>query len=362
VNVANALQVDGAVKVHSNTFDSTLDGAISGVGSVVKDGVGSLTLTGTNSYEGGTVVNAGTLAISQNANLGKAETGVTVSNATLLLDGDIALQRKVNLAGSSATINATGSSSLEDTLSGSAKLIKAGEGTVTLNTANSYAGGTQIQEGTLAISSDASLGSKAGKFSIDVLIDNEATLALTDNVDVKRTISLTGNSATIDTTKVDSSSSVSDVISGSGQLVKDGAGSLTLTGVNTYAGGTKIDAGTLSISQNANLGQANTGVVINNATLALAGNVNVDRTLDLIGTTATVNTVAGSSSLVQEVSGSAKLIKTGAGALTLNSTNSYEGGTQIEGGSLIISDDANLGKAGTNLLPRLTPPKTARAV
>ncbi|MCP5176363.1 MAG: autotransporter-associated beta strand repeat-containing protein [Moraxellaceae bacterium] len=347
VNVANALQVDGAVKVHSNTFDSSLDGVISGVGSVVKDGTGRLTLTGTNSYEGGTVVNAGTLAISQNANLGKAETGVTVSNATLLLNGDIAIERKVTLAGTAATIDTTGDSSIDDAVSGSAKLIKTGDGTLTLSTANTYAGGTQIAKGTLEISSDASLGAKASKFGVDVVIDDAATLALTGNVAAARKLNLTGTTATIETTKEGSSSSLSEVISGSAKLVKEGAGSLTLSGVNTYAGGTDIDEGTLVISQDGNLGKAGTGVVIGNeATLALNGNVNVDRTLALAGTTATVNTVTGSSSLVKEVSGSATLVKTGAGTLTLNSANSYAGDTHIEGGTLAINNDNKLG-AGT---------------
>jgi fibronectin-binding autotransporter adhesin len=161
VSVANAVQVDGAIKVHSGQFDSNLDGVVSGVGSLVKDGAGTLTLKGTNIYEGGTVVSDGTLAISQNANLGKAETGVTVSNATLLLNGDIAIERKVTLAGTTATLNTAQdtSSSLDDAVSGTAKLIKTGDGTLTLNTANSYAGGTQIAKGTLAISNDASLGS-----------------------------------------------------------------------------------------------------------------------------------------------------------------------------------------------------------
>ena len=168
VSVANDVQVDGAIKVHSGSFDSSLDGVVSGVGSLVKDGTGELSLTKNNSYEGGTIVNSGTLAIKDNANLGKAETGVTVSNATLLLNGDIAIERKVTLAGTTATLNTAQdtSSSLDDAVSGTAKLIKTGDGTLTLNTANTYAGGTQIAKGTLAISNDASLGGKAGKFGV----------------------------------------------------------------------------------------------------------------------------------------------------------------------------------------------------
>ncbi|HQV16387.1 MAG TPA: autotransporter-associated beta strand repeat-containing protein, partial [Denitromonas sp.] len=344
LSVANAVQVDGAVKVHSGSFDSSLDGVVSGKGSLVKDGTGTLTLKGSNSYEGGTIVNEGTLAISQNANLGKAETGVTVSNATLLLNGDIAIERKVTLAGTAATIDTTGDSSIDDAVSGSAKLIKTGDGTLTLSTANTYAGGTQIAKGTLEISSDASLGAKASKFGVDVVIDDAATLALTGNVAAARKLNLTGTTATIETTKEGSSSSLSEVISGSAKLVKEGAGSLTLSGVNTYAGGTDIDEGTLVISQDGNLGKAGTGVVIGNeATLALNGNVNVDRTLALAGTTATVNTVTGSSSLVKEVSGSATLVKTGAGTLTLNSANSYAGGTQVNAGKVALDANTALG-------------------
>jgi fibronectin-binding autotransporter adhesin len=363
LSVDNNVQLDGAVKVHNGTFDSVLNGVISGVGSLVKDGkdnkdggkeadTGILTLTGINTYEGGTIVNDGTLAISQNANLGKAETGVTVSNATLLLNGDIAIERKVTLAGTTATLNTAGntSSSIDDAVSGLAKLIKTGDGTLTLNTANTYAGGTQIAKGTLEISQDASLGTKAGKFGVDVVIDDAATLALTGNVVAARKLSLTGTTATIDTTKEGSSSSLSDVISGSAKLIKTGDGSLTLTGANSYEGGTVVNKGTLAISSDANLGKAGTDVAINNATVALTANTTVARKLALTGATATVNTATSTTSSITDIiSGTGQLVKEGDGSLTLTGSNSYEGGTVVNKGTLVISQDANLGKAGTSV-------------
>ncbi|MBL0230879.1 MAG: autotransporter-associated beta strand repeat-containing protein [Moraxellaceae bacterium] len=65
------------------------------------------------------------------------------------------------------------------------------------------------------------------------------------------------------------------MINGVGRLVKEGAGNLTLTGINTYEGGTQVDAGKLSISQDANLGKAGANIAINNATLALTDSMTV---------------------------------------------------------------------------------------
>ena len=103
---------------------------MSGVGGLVKDGTGSLTLTGANSYEGGTVVNDGTLAISQDANLGKAGTSVAITNATLALTATTTVARKLALTGNTATINTVTdtTSSITDIISGTGQLIKTGAG------------------------------------------------------------------------------------------------------------------------------------------------------------------------------------------------------------------------------------------
>jgi fibronectin-binding autotransporter adhesin len=220
---------------------------ISGSAKLVKEGEGSLTLSGVNTYAGSTDINAGTLVISQDGNLGKAGTGVAINNATLSLNGSVAVDRTIALAGTTATVNTTtGSSSLVKEVSGSAALVKTGAGTLTLNSANSYTGDTQITGGTLAIDANDKLGTGT-KVTI-----SDATLALTDTVALNRTLDVTGI-ATVDTA-TGSNSSLDKTVNGSGQLVKTGAGTLELTQANSYTGGTAIKAGEIVLGANAALG------------------------------------------------------------------------------------------------------------
>ena len=100
---------------------------------------------------------------------------------------------------------------------------------------NTYAGGTNFNAGTIAVSNDAQLGTGNLRFNGGAL----QTMAAFNSA---KTVSLLG-AGTIDTNGF--AANLSGVISGAGSLVKNGAGVLTLTGVNTYTGGTTVNAGTL---------------------------------------------------------------------------------------------------------------------
>ncbi|MCP5979034.1 autotransporter-associated beta strand repeat-containing protein, partial [Klebsiella pneumoniae] len=71
---------------------------ISGTGALAKTGTGTLVLSGTNAYTGGTVVSAGTLQVAADSNLGGAG-GLTLANATLATTADMASARTVALDG-----------------------------------------------------------------------------------------------------------------------------------------------------------------------------------------------------------------------------------------------------------------------
>ncbi|ECG5867791.1 AIDA autotransporter-like protein ShdA, partial [Salmonella enterica subsp. enterica serovar Kentucky] len=184
--------------------------AISGSGQVVKSGDKTLTLSGANSYTGGTTISGGTLVASNVEALG---TGDVTDNATL----------ELNTGGD-----------FDNAISGSGQVVKSGDKTLTLSGANSYSGATTISGGTLVATNVDALGSGD--------VTDDATLEL-------------NTGGTFD-----------NAISGSGQVVKSGDETLTLSGTNTYSGGTLISGGTLVASNVEALG---TGDVTNDAVLEL---------------------------------------------------------------------------------------------
>ena len=136
-------------------------------------------------------------------------------------------------------------------------------------------------------------------------------------------------------------------------LTESGAGTLILAGSNTYTGGTTVAGGTLVFSHSAgndgNLGASGTAVIIGGGTLEWAsGNtddISSDRTVTFATGNAGLNTNGQSVTLSNPVgnNGAGGLTKLGAGTLTLAASNTYNGTTAINGGSLNISSNANLG-------------------
>ncbi|HBZ1723334.1 TPA: autotransporter outer membrane beta-barrel domain-containing protein [Salmonella enterica subsp. enterica serovar Senftenberg] len=213
--VANNVEALGTGNVTDNATlelntGGDFDNAISGSGQVVKSGDETLTLSGANSYTGGTTISGGTLVASNVEALG---TGDITDNATLEL-------------------NAGGT--FDNVISGSGQVVKSGDDALTLSGANSYTGGTTISGGTLVANNVEALGTGD--------VTNNATLELN-----------TGGDFT-------------NAISGSGQVVKSGDKTLTLSGANSYSGATTISGGTLIATHVNALG---TGAIDNRASLLL---------------------------------------------------------------------------------------------
>jgi len=144
---------------------------------------------------------------------------------------------------------------------------------------------------------------------------------------------------------------LSGPISGSATLTKGvSAGTLVLTGSNSYTGGTNINLGTVEFAANALGG---TVVSIDGGTLRYAAGNTEDvstKTVTVGIGGATIDTNGNDVTLANAIgnAGTGGLTKAGAGTLTLGGSNSYTGSTTITGGTLAITANSNLGDLGAN--------------
>jgi fibronectin-binding autotransporter adhesin len=289
------------------TEDSLYAGTITGSGRLLKEGAGTLLLTGTSSYAGGTVIRDGTLAIVADANLGAAGSAIAFDGGGRLATyADITSGRSVTLSGSGTIETYAGTSLiLGGAISGSGSLVKEGWGTLTLTGSASHGGGTVIAAGMLQIGNGGTTGDLSGN------VVNDAVLSFNRSNDY----------------------SFSGVISGSGVVVQSGTGTTVLTGNNAYAGGTLIRAGALQVANDGNLGASGTAITFLGGALRFGASFSTDRTVLLIGS-ATVDTNGHDGTLTGGVYGYGDLTKTGAGTLRLTGTNYYRN-TIVEAGTLI---------------------------
>ena len=140
---------------------------------------------------------------------------------------------------SGVTVNTNANNvSFDGVISGSGSITKAGAGTLILSGTNTYSGGTTISAGTLSIGSDTNIGSGTNT------IGNKGTLLLSGNGTYTNDWTLSGAGSAIAT---DNNNTLSGVLSGNGGLTKTGAGTLTLSGTNTYTGMTTVRSGTLTL-------------------------------------------------------------------------------------------------------------------
>ena len=122
-----------------------------------KVGVNILTLTGSNSYTGGTTVNAGTLNINADAALGAANGPLTFTGSSTLQAGanNIVLNSSRSIlinSGVAATLDTQGyGMEIDGAIAGPGSLTKVGSGTLTLTAANTYMGGTTLSGGLLSV-------------------------------------------------------------------------------------------------------------------------------------------------------------------------------------------------------------------
>ncbi len=326
----------------SGTMDSNWGGVFSGDGGLIKSGTSTFEFFGANTYTGGTTVTGGNLQ------------GTATS-----LQGDIGITNNAKV-----TFIQAGTGTYAGVISGAGSVAKIGTGTIVLTGLNTYTDGTTVTDGTLQGDTDSLQGSNAST-SIDVT--SPGKLSFTQDFD----------------------GSFLGVVSGTGGMIKDGTGTVSLTAANTYTGGTTITGGTLQIGDattTGSLDSASAVTIASGATLAFNrsdvtpvnfnNNVGGAGGLHQVGTATIVlggtNTFTGGSTIdagttlqvgdggtngtsgsgpIQDngtlifdrsdtvtannnISGTGVLIQNGAGTLILGGTNSYTGGTSVAAGTL----------------------------
>jgi len=156
------------------------------------------------------------------------------------------------------TIDGSGGITISSAISGSGRsLTKAGSGAgvLTLSGANTFGGGVNLATGTLRLSSATAAGTGLITQSPGTTLEIDTTGSVTNamslhNVNVLQTVTLSGaktlNNATY-TVATGTTTTESGVLSGSGGLTKEGAGTLLVTGNNSYEGPTAVNAGMLRL-------------------------------------------------------------------------------------------------------------------
>jgi autotransporter-associated beta strand protein len=262
----------GSTLFASTGVSARIDAPISGDGSIVKMGGGTIILGSANQYTGGTRVAAGTLRLLDSQALGSNT--ATVVGATVEFGADLAVGNAFDLDGGGIFGPLTGtSSSLSGQISGNGGLVIGGagaNGTLTLaNAGNDYVGGTTISSGArVVIADDGALGATTGGLGFTA---GGGTLRTTADVSSARIISIaTGSTATFDT--VAGTTTLGGAIGGGGGLTKAGAGALNLTGASNYTGATAVVAGNLNIGTGGSLGNSAV-TVASGATLSGTGSI-----------------------------------------------------------------------------------------
>ena len=420
VTLSGDVDLDGNQLTINTTGDYGIEitGTVSDTatgGGIVKNGTGFLDLTG-GAYTGGFTLNSGAVGLLDNAafgtgaviihggaigSVGGARTitndftvhgdfavgedddtphhlqlnnAITLAADATLTDvstSSLSIEGTIDLAGNALTVHYDGSDVSAPWITadisgagGTSDFIKAGTGLVQLSGTNTYAGVTIINAGTLGIDGgqaipDASVVTVASGATLDV-----SGIDRVGGLEGGGSVSLSPGNLIVDS---DADHTFSGTVSGTGYLNKQGAGTLTLTGPNTYsddtflvAGGLlvgnddAIGSGMLRISDNTSLGAIGSDVTLDNTVLLEAGtdNVNVigdarltlDSAFNLVNDT-TFDVAAAAEFAIRNVSngGGWDLIKIGEGLLQLTGINTYGGQTIVQGGVLLLDGDISAG-------------------
>ncbi|QIF02857.1 autotransporter-associated beta strand repeat-containing protein [Roseimicrobium sp. ORNL1] len=311
-------------------------GIISGAGGVTFGGLsaaggdpfsGVATFNLINTYTGNTVVNSGTLTLAAGGGSGAIRGALTINSGALVnlsavdalgFNNDATRVAQVNINGGTLNNTTAGNQGLRTNFS-----LTGGTMTSTGGGAYNFTNGFGIT--TIASTVTSTVTANVVARDAGPIVFTSAQGATASGVDLL----------------------VSGVLSGSA-VTKAGAGTLHLSGNNTFTGLISLNGGILRASTaGINGGDTTNGITFNGGTLqAAAGGIATGKAITLTGA-GTFDTNGNASTLSGNITGTGLFTKAGAGALTLSGgANAYSGGLTVAGGSVIVNN-ANTGVLGS---------------
>ena len=316
----------GATLVFNRSDSPTYSNTISGGLGVTQAGSGSTILTGSNSYTGPTTINSGTLQIGSSGTTGSISNSSTVSGST----------------GATLAIKRSDAITFANTISGGLGVVQSGAGSTALTGSNSYTGPTTLSSGTLIVGVTNNLGGPASNLVFDGGTLQLTGTALTSFSGLGHSVSFNAGKAVgldiVGSSNIFTADQALNQTTGS--FTKLGAGTLILTGSNSYTGATAV-SGTLQIGNGTSGSISSSGAVTVNtgATLVLnlANNGIFGNAVTTFGGV-TINAIAtGTNTISGSISGAGGLNQSGSGLTILSANASYAGPTNITNGALQLN-------------------------
>lgn len=338
-------------------IDLDLSAKILALTGVIKEGTGTLRLSGTNGYFGATTINAGKLHLANDLALGPPNSGTTVNEgAEMFLEAGVnTLREPLTIVGSGfggasgairignsltiatnivlsgpATIDVIGGATeftIEGVISGVGPLTKIGEGTLELagNGANTFSGELLAEQGVLLLSKLS--GSAVQGDLIIGTSDTTATARHTRSANLGGAVTVNGGSL-YDLDGVNES--IDSLTLNGGGDVQTGTGLLTLDGDIAVNAGLALIGSTSTIDGRLGVGSGTRNIIV-----AETGGIGGD-SADL--------------RINAQISGSAAIIKGGTGDLSLTGANTFTGQLTVQDGELHVSNDQALGSTAANTM------------
>jgi autotransporter-associated beta strand protein len=232
-------------------------------------------------------------------------------------------------------------------------LTKTGNGTLVLSNANFYVGGTTISAGALQVTNVGAVGPNT------VTLNGGTFQAGANNLDFGNAFAVNTSGGSIDTNgnTLTISGTVQDGDGTTGVLNKTGAGTLVLSGINAYSGGTAISAGVLQVTNFASVGAGD--VTLNGGAfqadgfsdLNFANTFRVNTAGGAVDNNGTVLTLSG---IIANGNGNTGVLQVtdssgGFGTTVLSGVNTYTGGTLVSGAVLQVTNDSSVGSGTVTL-------------